>query len=254
MPKSSRFRNKSGGDRDHEVRVLFAAREGRQAAVVLEKALRRRTPWVVRHVSTGDAALRALETDQFTMLLFDSQLPVVQGAELCRILRDRPMTVQVPTIVIDFDGTNADEQTRAFMAGADDYVDATYGEQITVDRIRSVLLRKKTFSRREPTVVQYKNGRLVANFNDAYVSVDGRPLILQRLELSLLRYLVECRNRVITRQELLECVWNEKKTVHSRTIDVHVCRLRQKLGPVGCQIQTLVSLGYRFVDGDRSTE
>jgi DNA-binding response OmpR family regulator len=103
-------------------------------------------------------------------------------------------------------------------------------------------------------VLHYKGDRLVAHFDDVYVSVDGKPLLLQRLEFALLRYLVERRNRVVTRQELLEHVWNGKRSTDSRTIDVHVCRLRRKLGPVGDQVQTLVSLGYRFVDNASSGE
>jgi DNA-binding response OmpR family regulator len=97
-------------------------------------------------------------------------------------------------------------------------------------------------------VQEYKNGRLAANFGDMYVSVDGKPLMLQRLEFEVLKYLVERKNRVVTRQELFEDVWAGRGTIDNRTIDVHVSRLRRKLGPVRGQIQTLVSLGYRFVD------
>ena len=84
----------------------------------------------------------------------------------------------------------------------------------------------------------------------AFVSVDGAPVVLQRLEFLLLRYLVGRRGQLVSREELRRDVWHGKGTLDSRTIDVHVCRLRRKLGVAGDQIQTIVSLGYRFVEAN----
>jgi DNA-binding response OmpR family regulator len=205
-------------------------------------------------VNTGDAVLRALDARQFNLVLAESRLPVIRGAEICRILRGRSAMAQMPIVVVEFDRIDADDQRTAFVAGADDYIDATQPDRSVIDRLRTILLRKETNGRSESRVLHYKSDRLVAHFDDVYVSIDGKPLLLQRLEFALLRYLVERRNRVVTRQELLEHVWNGKRSTDSRTIDVHVCRLRRKLGPVGDQVQTLVSLGYRFVDNASSGE
>jgi DNA-binding response OmpR family regulator len=234
--------------RDTKVQVLFGAKEGRHAAILLERAIRQTTPWIVNRVNTGDAVLRALDTRQFNLVLVESKLPVVRGAEICRILRGRSTMAGVSIVVVEFERIDPDEQTTAFVAGADDYVDASQPDRSVIDRLRTILLRKEANGRSDPGILHYTNDRLVAHFDDVYVSVDGRPLVLQRLEFALLRYLVERRNRVVTRQELLDHVWNGKRSTGTRTIDVHVCRLRRKLGPVGQQLQTLVSLGYRFVD------
>ncbi len=80
------------------------------------------------------------------------------------------------------------------------------------------------------------------------VSVEGRAIRLTRREFELLRYLVENRNRVLSRDRLLERVWGYDRLIETRSVDVHVGRLRGKLGPVGRQIETVVGLGYRFVE------
>ena len=80
------------------------------------------------------------------------------------------------------------------------------------------------------------------------VEVDGQPVRLTRREFELLRFLVENRNRVISRERLLERVWGYVRLIETRSVDVHVGRLRAKLGTAGAQIETVVGLGYRFVD------
>jgi DNA-binding response OmpR family regulator len=96
----------------------------------------------------------------------------------------------------------------------------------------------------------YRSGELYANFPHSYVAVDDHPVMLQPLEFGLLRYLVQKRNQLVTRQELWREVWNASGAMNSRTIDVHVCRLRRHLGSAANRIQTLVRRGYRFVDTD----
>jgi len=94
----------------------------------------------------------------------------------------------------------------------------------------------------------YRGTRLVADFDAAAVSVDGRPVRLTRREYDLLKFLLQNRNRVLSRDRLLERVWGYDRSVETRSVDVHVGRLRSKLGPAGAQIETLVGLGYRFVE------
>ena len=94
----------------------------------------------------------------------------------------------------------------------------------------------------------YNSGRLTADFDAVAVSVDGAAIRLTRREFELLRFFVENRNRVVSRDRLLERVWGYDRFIETRSVDVHVGRLRAKLGPVGTQIETVVGLGYRFVD------
>jgi DNA-binding response OmpR family regulator len=94
----------------------------------------------------------------------------------------------------------------------------------------------------------YQGKHLRADFDAVSVSVDGEPVRLTRREFELLRYLVENRNRVLSRDRLLERVWGYDRLIETRSVDVHIGRLRGKLGPVGQQIETVVGLGYRFVE------
>ena len=89
---------------------------------------------------------------------------------------------------------------------------------------------------------------VVADFDAVSVTVDGEPIRLTRREFELLRCLVENRNRVLSRDRLLERVWGYEQFIETRSVDVHVGRLRSKLGPAGSQIETVVGLGYRFVE------
>ena len=93
----------------------------------------------------------------------------------------------------------------------------------------------------------YRGPHLVADFDAVSVAVDGEPVRLTRREFELLRCLVENRNRVLSRDRLLARVWGYEQSIETRSVDVHVGRLRSKLGTAGPQIETVVGLGYRFV-------
>jgi DNA-binding response OmpR family regulator len=88
----------------------------------------------------------------------------------------------------------------------------------------------------------------MADFDAVAVSVDGEAIRLTRREFELLRYLVQNKNRVVSRDRLLERVWGYDRLVETRSVDVHIGRLRSKLGAAGRQIETVVGLGYRFID------
>jgi two-component system, OmpR family, alkaline phosphatase synthesis response regulator PhoP len=94
----------------------------------------------------------------------------------------------------------------------------------------------------------YRGKHIVADFDAVSVIVEGESVRLTRREFELLRYLIENRNRVLSRDRLLERVWGYDRLVETRSVDVHVGRLRGKLGAAGRQIETVVGLGYRFVE------
>ena len=106
-------------------------------------------------------------------------------------------------------------------------------------------------ARRAPTAGKgavYRGAHLVADFDGVSIQVDDEPIRLTRREFDLLKCLVENRNRVLSRDRLLERVWGYDRSIETRSVDVHVGRLRAKLGASGQQIETLVGLGYRFVE------
>jgi len=111
-----------------------------------------------------------------------------------------------------------------------------------------VLRRRQQGDSAASTTSVYTGEHLVADFDAVAISVDGSPVRLTRREFELLKFLVENRNRVLSRDRLLERVWGYERFIETRSVDVHVGRLRAKLGPAGQQIETVVGLGYRFID------
>jgi DNA-binding response OmpR family regulator len=166
------------------------------------------------------------------------------GLEVCRVIRSRPSTARLPIIMLTARTGEADRVTGLDI-GADDYVTKPFSLRELAARVRAVLRRGKPDAA-NPAV--YRGKYLVADFEAVSVSVEGEPVRLTRREFELLKYLVENRNRVLSRDRLLERVWGYDRLIETRSVDVHVGRLRGKLGPVGQQIETVVGLGYRFVE------
>jgi DNA-binding response OmpR family regulator len=197
-------------------------------------------------VGSGDAALKAVLEQPPDLIILDLNLPVIGGLEVCRILRARPATARVPIIMLTA-RTSESDRVNGLDVGADDYVTKPFSLRELAARVRAVLRRGKP----EPAggdAAVYRGKFLVADFDAVAVSVEGQPIRLTRREFELLKYLVENRNRVLSRDRLLERVWGYDRLIETRSVDVHVGRLRGKLGPVGRQIETVVGLGYRFVE------
>jgi DNA-binding response OmpR family regulator len=102
-------------------------------------------------------------------------------------------------------------------------------------------------AREAPSAWVYRGHHLTADFSAFSVRVDGQLVRLSRMELQLLRFLIRNAHRVVSRELLAESVWGHRRSVHSRSLDVHIARLRSKLGSAGTQIETVVGVGYRFL-------
>src|SRR5262245_44381581 len=196
-------------------------------------------------VSSGDAALKAVTERPPDLIILDLNLPVISGVEVCRILRSRPDVPRMPIIMLTA-RTSEDDRVSGLDQGADDYVTKPFSLRELSARVRAVLRRGSNGEERRPA--SYRGDRLLADFDAVAIAVDGQPIRLTRREFELLRYLVQNKNRVVSRDRLLERVWGYERLVETRSVDVHVGRLRGKLGEAGRQIETVVGLGYRFVD------
>ena len=225
-------------------RVLVVEDE-QDIAALIKHALERSGEMQASTVASGDAALRAVAESPPDLIILDLNLPVLSGTEVCRILRGRASTANLPIIMLTA-RTSESERVAGLDLGADDYVTKPFSLRELAARVRAVLRRRQQNPPSASAV--YRGARLTADFDAVAVSVDGDPIRLTRREFELLRFLVENRNRVLSRDRLLERVWGYERFVETRSVDVHVGRLRAKLGPVGAQIETVVGLGYRFVD------
>jgi DNA-binding response OmpR family regulator len=233
-----------GGAVSRHARVLVVEDE-QDIAGLIKHTLERSGEMTATIVGSGDAALRAVAERPPDLLILDLNLPVLSGVEVCRVLRSRAATAQLPIIMLTAKTSEAD-RVAGLDLGADDYVTKPFSLRELSARVRAVLRRRQQGA--GPSAAIYRGARLLADFDAVAVSVDGQSVRLTRREFELLRFLIENKNRVLSRDRLLERVWGYDRFIETRSVDVHVGRLRAKLGPVGAQIETVVGLGYRFVD------
>ena len=238
-------RLRSTGQRSARARVLVVEDE-RDIADLIKHALERGGDIDVEIASSGDAALKAAAAQPPDLILLDLNLPVISGLEVCRLLRGRPATKHVPIIMLTA-RTSENDRVTGLDVGADDYVTKPFSTRELAARVRAALRRRRGDGDSEPQSI-YRGRHLVADFEAVDIRVDGKEIRLTRREFELLRHLVENRSRVLSRDRLLERVWGYDRLVETRSVDVHVGRLRSKLGAAGKQIETVVGLGYRFVE------
>jgi len=224
-------------------RVLVVEDEN-DIAGLIKHTLERSGDASVEVVGRGDEALRSITGRPPDLVILDLNLPVLSGDEVCRILRQRQETRQIPIIMLTARTSESDRVTGLDL-GADDYVTKPFSLRELAARVRAVLRRRRAAAD-EARQARYTGRHLVADFDAVAVTVDDKPIKLTRREFELLRFLVENRNRVLSRDRLLERVWGYDRFIETRSVDVHVGRLRAKLGSAGQQIETVIGLGYRF--------
>ena len=225
------------------MRVLIVEDE-QDIAGLIKHTLERGGETEAQIVGSGDAALKAVTERVPDLIILDLNLPVIGGLEVCRILRSRADVPHVPIIMLTA-RTSEDDRVSGLDQGADDYVTKPFSLRELTARVRAVLRRGPAAEQRQG---RYQGARLIADFEAVAIAVDGAPVRLTRREFELLQYLVQNKNRVVSRDRLLERVWGYERLVETRSVDVHVGRLRNKLRTAGHQIETVVGLGYRFVD------
>jgi DNA-binding response OmpR family regulator len=194
---------------------------------------------------SGEKGLRLAldERNPPSLVILDLMLPGMSGIELCRRLRRDDASSAIPIIMLTARAAETDK-IAGLEAGADDYVAKPFSVKEIVARIRAVLRRSE-----KESVPRYQDDRLRVDFEDMRVTCDGGDVKLTRKEFALLEHLVKNLGRVATRQQLLDGVWGYSYFGDTRTLDVHIRRLRQKMGECGGFIETVVGVGYRFTGG-----
>lgn len=208
-----------------------------------------RAGYRVSTATTGPDALRAAREERPDIVVLDLMLPGVSGYEVLRELRQRPETREVGVILL----TSRREETdriKGFSLGADDYLTKPFSPQELTLRVAALLRRLEA-----PAVAAGSSlieGPLTIDRAAHRVTLEGEELVLTATEFKLLLTLVERRGRVQTRPQLLETVWDAQPDIQTRTVDMHVQRLRAKLGELGELIETVRGFGYRFRGMDRT--
>jgi len=211
-------------------------------ALALQYNLEREGSYSVTSVRDGESALREAAARPPDLVLLDLNLPGMDGMEVCRQLRRKVPTSDVPLIMVTARVGEA-EKVAGLDLGADDYVTKPYSVREVLARVRAVLRRRG--ERGEDEV--FEEGPLRVDLAARIARTGGREVTLTRKEFDLLVDLLRNRGRVLTRERLLERVWGYDYPGETRTVDVHVRRLRSKLGePADAWIETVVGVGYRF--------
>lgn len=193
--------------------------------------------------ATGEAGLTAAlnEKQPPSLIILDLMLPGMSGTELCRRLRREPATRRTPIIMLTAKASESD-RVAGLDLGADDYITKPFSVRELLARVRAVMRRTD-----EGKAKTYEDDQLLIDFDDIRVLCRGNKVRLTNKEFNLLSVLAKSTDRVVTRQQLLDSVWGYSYYGDARTLDVHIRRLRQKLGDCGDCIETVVGVGYRFI-------
>ena len=199
--------------------------------------------WRVVCAADGAAALGEIRAEPTALVVLDLALPVISGLELCRRVRNDAETASVPLLVVSARASEID-RVVAFEVGVDDFIEKPFSGRELALRVRAVLRRSAAPVAQTPE--NLKIGALAIDGARHRVTVAGRAIALTALELRLLTFLAANRERVHSRETLLERVWGLDPDLETRTVDTHIKRLRAKLGEAGRLIETLRGVGYRL--------
>lgn len=189
----------------------------------------------------GESFFEAVSQQLPDIVLLDIMLPGIDGLEVLKCLRADRKTADIPVILITAKGSEF-EKVIGLDSGADDYVAKPFGVMELISRIKAVLRRVP----RQDAAEQISVNGLTIDVRQHTVTIEGKEIDLTLKEFNLLHCLMRNEGRVFTRDELLDIVWGYDAETETRTVDVHIGTIRQKLGEYSSYIKTVRGLGYRF--------
>lgn len=224
---------------------ILVAEDDRDIADLIAHYLHKQG-WEACLVSAGDEALAHAKRQPVDLIILDLMLPGLSGLEVCRALRGDKSTEAIPIIMVT---ARADEKDRilGLDIGADDYLAKPFSPNELVARVRALMRRSK---RADESPATLSFGPIVMDLSRHTVEDDGRDVKLTAKEFLLLQYLLEHRGRVLSRDLLLGDVWGYRYTGGTRTVDVHVRRLREKLPALVDALVTVKQFGYKLAENE----
>ena len=199
------------------------------------------TGFEAKGVADGEAFRAALREQKPELVLLDVMLPGEDGVSLLRFLKSSPETAEIPVIMATAKGMEYDK-IQSLDLGADDYLVKPFGMMEMVSRVKAVLRRCR------PAPVQHilKSDGLTVNLDEHTVTADSERIQLTYKEFELLRLFLSHPGVAFTRDQLFSEIWGEDYIGETRTVDMHIRTLRQKLGKYGARIETVRGVGYRL--------
>ena len=199
--------------------------------------------------STGSEGLAQVRTEKPDLVVLDLMLPEIDGLEICKRLRAAPDTAMLPIIMLTAKAEESDT-IIGLELGADDYVTKPFSPKTLVARVKALFRRLERKPEDGPTRFSY--GTLILDLTRHEVTVKGKEVPLTAKEFGLLEHLLRHPGRVLTRDVLLNAVWGYEYYGTTRTVDVHIRRLKQKLPLLDEAILSVKSLGYKLKEADGS--
>ena len=230
-------------DYDAPVALILIVDDERDLASLLDFNLRQ-AGFETATAATGEQALAQVRRRVPDLVLLDLMLPDISGTEVCRQIKGDPRTRQLPVIMLTARGEELD-RVVGFELGADDYVVKPFSVRELVLRVKAVLRRA---ARAGPERPPESVGPIRVDVEAHRCFVSGQEVQLTPLEFKLLATFMARLGRVQSREQLLEDVWEMSSELETRTVDTHVKRLREKLGPGRDLLETVRGVGYRLVD------
>jgi len=194
---------------------------------------------------TGMEGLKSLSSERPDLLILDLMLPEMDGLELCKKIRSKPETALLPIIMLTAKSEESDTIVGLEL-GADDYVTKPFSPKSLLARVKALFRRLDRQSDEKQSVYRY--GPLVMDLSRHEVAVDDREVILTAKEFGLLEHFLRHPGRVLTRDVLLNAVWGYDYFGTTRTVDVHVRRLKLKLPCLNDAVVSVKSLGYKLLE------
>ena len=193
----------------------------------------------------GEEALKFARENTYDMILLDIMLPDEDGVSILKKLKSRPDTENIPVIMMTAKSSEYDK-VLGLDSGADDYITKPFGVMELISRVKAVIRRSDRSKGSAGEVL--KIGELVLDEQKHEVYARGQAVSLTFKEFELLSYLMKNRGLVLSRDKILNTIWNYEYEGESRTVDVHIGSLRQKLGTCGDFIKTIRGIGYKIED------
>ena len=199
------------------------------------------TGFEAKGFADGISMLEALKTEKPELIVLDIMLPGKDGVEVLKKIRSNPETRKIPVIMATAKGTEMDK-IQGLDTGADDYLVKPFGVMEMVSRIKAVLRRCESDEKEEIITV----GEITLSDKEHLVTVNGKKVALTFKEFEILKLFMQSPGIVFSRDKLLSEVWGVDYLGESRTVDMHIKTLRQKLGDAGSRIETVIGVGYKM--------
>jgi two-component system, OmpR family, alkaline phosphatase synthesis response regulator PhoP len=214
---------------------------------IIKYNLERENEFDVLTATNGKEALEKAELNP-DLIILDIMMPYLNGFEVCKKLKNNPLTSSIPIIFLTAKENEIDE-IIGLEIGADDYILKPISPRKVIARVKSVI--RRTGSEIEKQIkpaehVKFKN--IEVDSESHSVKINSEEIFFPKKEFQLLRFLISNRGKVYSREILLNQIWGENIYVVDRTVDVHIAKVREKLGEYADYIETIKGLGYRFRD------